>query len=258
MDRPIVIVSVAGKELIPRRWGDDQIVGSVQRTLWGAGIRCDERTVNEPGDLAPYRGTDTVVFPNFRCFHDPHGYLASILDGWGIMYIGSDRTGHENESKIRMKRRLCRRGVPTPDFRVIRGDGDLFRLDTMAIPFMIKPDCGTESLGVRRVDHRADARSTAAELAHRFGWPLLAEAWSRAREFAGDGHDAGGDRRPVPWRHRLRWRHRRRYARRSGRGRAGSGRRFRDHLADDVLGDREGRGGSRRRRVAHVHHPAVQ
>jgi D-alanine-D-alanine ligase len=185
LDKSVVIVSLAGEESepIPQYWGDPSVVGSVRQVLDAAEIECLTVTAKDPSDLVSMRSPKNLFFPNGRYFRPRRVYLSALFDHWRLSYVGSSRVGHENESKIRMKSRLLSRGVPTPDFRTIYRDQDLEMLTSFPTPYVLKPDAGTESFGVIRVDSARDAPEVGRHLLAQFGRPLIAETWSRAREF---------------------------------------------------------------------------
>lgn len=87
------------------------------------------------------------------------------------------------ERKSRMKRALLRHGFSTPAFRTIEGLQDIGSLVELPTPHVLKPDAGTESMGVVRVDELGGSMAAVELLANQYGWPILVETWSRAREF---------------------------------------------------------------------------
>lgn len=185
MSGRVVIVSVAGEEFehVPQFWGAPPVVDSVQHALHDAGIACSAITVETASELLFWLDPECLMFPNARFFRNDRTYLSKIFDNRLQPYIGSSRIGHENESKSLMKNRLRAGGVPTPDFQVVRSTMELTNLLGLQVPYMLKPDCGTESYGVVRIDDPNTAIGAGKRLAARFGWPLVAEAWSRFREF---------------------------------------------------------------------------
>ncbi|HZN20798.1 MAG TPA: hypothetical protein VFB84_21845 [Micromonosporaceae bacterium] len=188
-----MIINLAEEERksILQRWGNAHVVEAVQQALTGAGFTCRSIAANAPSDMSSIRGSEGLAFPNARYFPQPHQYLSDILDDWGIPYIGSGRSGHENCNKFVMKTRLRAAGIPTPKFQLLGHPAEAELIAHIDGPYVLKPCTAAASLGVVRAASVQSASEAAAQLGVRFGWPVLVEAWERYREFTvatlGDG-----------------------------------------------------------------------
>jgi len=188
-DKPVstavAIISIADEEdhPIPQPWGNASVVESVCRIIESAGLACRSVVVADPDELYYSIRPGELAFPNARYFRSPRRYLMDLLDEWGIPFVGSTRNGHENITKSVMKNRLRAAGLTTPDYEVLCGTDDLAKADRFGVPLIVKPDAGSDSLGVLRLDSASTVSRDIEDLASRYGWPILAEEWCRSREF---------------------------------------------------------------------------
>jgi D-alanine-D-alanine ligase len=111
------------------------------------------------------------------------GVIQGGLDVLGLPYTGSGVLGSAiGMDKYRSKLLFRSLGIPTPDFALIRGAGDLEAAATVGFPLMIKPTLEGSSIGMSRVDSR-DALEAAWRKAAGFDSHVLAEAWVSGAEY---------------------------------------------------------------------------
>lgn len=105
-----------------------------------------------------------------------NGVLQGALDAIGMPYTGSGVLG----SALGMDKRRCKdvwlsRGLPTPEFAVIRNEQDVApALERLGLPVIIKPACEGSSVGISWVYSEADLPEALA-LAKKHQGDLLME-----------------------------------------------------------------------------------
>jgi D-alanine-D-alanine ligase len=184
---------------MPRRWGDAAAIANVRHALDASGHQTEVVRLNSPDDAVQLRRDGLFVFPNGRYFAgEANEFLSDLLDEWRVPYVGSGATGLNAESKSYMKSVLVAARIPTPSHRVIDSlPGSSERIG-LRFPVVIKPDRGTESIGVTRVDDCGDLASAMERLAATYGFPLVVEEWCRSREFTAAVIGNGTDRQAFP------------------------------------------------------------
>ncbi len=127
------------------------------------------------------------------------GSLQGALELMGIPYTGSGVMASSLAmDKIMTKRIWLEAGLPTPGYTVLRQDTDLDMVaDTLGLPLMIKPPHEGSTLGITRVNAKAELRA-AYEQAARFDEEVLAEQFIAGRELTVAVLGAGLDARALP------------------------------------------------------------
>jgi cysteine desulfurase / selenocysteine lyase len=191
----VAIVVVPGTSDL-ENWGDADVVGDVRDVLEDAGVRCSEVIVDSPADVDALAAPNVLAFPNARRLRDEAGAgsIPELLAARGIALIGADARGHAARSKIHMKQVLERHGLPTPRWALLACDTLATDVAKLRFPLIVKPDAGSESVGVVRVDDR-DALERLAVCDDE---PPLVEEWIRAHEFTVAVIGNGPERRGFP------------------------------------------------------------
>ncbi len=114
------------------------------------------------------------------------GVIQGALETRGIPYTGSGVLGSAlGMDKLRTKRLWQGSGLPTSPFRVLTEDLHPDRIvDELGLPLAVKPSCEGSSIGVSRVEDRAQVRA-AWEQAARCDAPVFAEPWITGGEYTG-------------------------------------------------------------------------
>jgi D-alanine-D-alanine ligase len=111
------------------------------------------------------------------------GQIQGALETLGLPYTGSGVLGSAlGMDKYRCKLAWQGAGLPTAEFALLRGEGDLSRAAALGFPLMIKPAHEGSSIGMARVDD-ADQLAVAWGQAARFDALVLAERWISGPEF---------------------------------------------------------------------------
>lgn len=120
------------------------------------------------------------------------GQIQGALETLGLPYTGSGVLGSAlGMDKYRCKLAWAGRGLPTPDYALLRCEADLLAAEALGFPLMIKPVHEGSSLGMARVED-ADALAAAWGEASRYDELVLAERWIEGDEYtcAILGHEA--------------------------------------------------------------------
>ena len=112
------------------------------------------------------------------------GTIQGALDTIGIPYTGSGVLGSALAmDKQRAKRVWQSVGVPTPDFRIIRGETDLFAAgEALGFPLAVKPVHEGSSIGVSRASNDEELHAGWFE-ALRYDREVIAEPWLPGPEY---------------------------------------------------------------------------
>lgn len=111
------------------------------------------------------------------------GQIQGALETLGLPYTGSGVLGSAlGMDKYRCKLAWQGAGLPTAEFALLRGEGDLARAAALGFPLMIKPAHEGSSIGMARVDDAAQLAAAWREAA-RFDRLVLAERWISGPEF---------------------------------------------------------------------------
>ncbi len=112
------------------------------------------------------------------------GTMQGLLSCLGLPYTGSGVLGSAIAmDKLRTKRLLTAVGVPTPVFRVLRGERDFAAaLGELGLPLIVKPASEGSSIGMTKVQ-RAEDLAHAYAAAARFGSEVFAEQWIAGAEY---------------------------------------------------------------------------
>ena len=121
----------------------------------------------------------------FIAMHGPFGEdgtIQTILDEIGVAYTGSESAASRlGMDKIASKNLFIKKGIPTPDFRVVENVGEIKEAaESFGLPLMIKPSNQGSSVGVGIVRTPADFSKAFAKAA-RFG-PVIAEKFVQGKE----------------------------------------------------------------------------
>ncbi len=108
------------------------------------------------------------------------GTMQGLLTCWACRITGSGVLGSAIAmDKLRTKRLLGAVGVPTPEFRGLRGERiSAPAIADLGLPLIVKPACEGSSIGMSKVQ-RAEDLPHAYAAAARFGGEVFAEEWMR-------------------------------------------------------------------------------
>ena len=123
----------------------------------------------------------------FNALHGPggeDGVVAGLLETLGLPYTGSGQPALAvSMDKHVSKRVFAHAGLPTPDWRMVRGLPDAERAaDELGYPVGFKPNGQGSSIGISRVD---EASGVAAAFigAARYGQRVMVETWIEGAEY---------------------------------------------------------------------------
>ncbi|WP_152190876.1 D-alanine--D-alanine ligase family protein [Georgenia satyanarayanai] len=161
-----------------------------------------ELTVTEAGRLPRSLGEVDVVFPVLHGPFGEDGTLQGLLEMAQLPYVGSGvLASAAGMDKHYMKVVLAGHGLPVGPYTVItppqwRTDADaaMDAVDSLGYPVFVKPARAGSSLGITKVDHRADLADAIVE-AQRHDPKVVVEAALEGREIEcavleGRGDDA--------------------------------------------------------------------
>ena len=190
----------------PLRTFDPETFGRVGLVIGGESA---EREVSLDGGRAvaaalDRKGVDVTVFDGalalfeaigegridrvFNLIHGPGGEDGSLQGALQLMKVpvtGSDLPSSAlTMDKVRSKWVWERNGLLTPPFEAFgRADDDFARaLDTLEMPFFVKPNGLGSSIGISKVESEKEL-TAAVELARRYSDTVLVEQEIRGREF---------------------------------------------------------------------------
>ncbi|MER8421235.1 ATP-grasp domain-containing protein [Mesorhizobium sp. M1329] len=113
----------------------------------------------------------------------PYAHVPAMLEMAGVPYTGSSPLGYGlADDKVVTKMLIRSRGVPTPNFRVMRvgteSTGDL------RFPVVVKPRYGSDSLGLQFVREPAQLRQAVEVIVRQYAQDALVEEYIDGREIA--------------------------------------------------------------------------
>lgn len=182
-------------------WGGEEVIADVIEALATAGVRATTTYVSSARDVTELRAPRLIALPNSRRFRDDLGRthcLQELLRQRGIPFLGSGPEGHAARSKLHMKNVLVDNELPTPRWTLVR-DGDSEDIGTgMKFPVVVKPESGSESVGVIRVNERSALGAELRAMSERGSLPALVEEWVYHREFTVAVIGNGPERQGFP------------------------------------------------------------
>ncbi len=111
------------------------------------------------------------------------GVIQGVLEVLGLPYTGSGVMGSViGMDKYRSKLIWQGLGLPTPGFVVVRESADLAQAEALGYPLMVKPAHEGSSIGMARVDNRAELER-AWRRAAEYDAVVLVEAWVSGAEY---------------------------------------------------------------------------
>jgi len=111
------------------------------------------------------------------------GQIQGALETIGLPYTGSGVLGSAlGMDKYRCKLLWRGRGLPTPDFVVLRQEPDLERARDLGFPLMVKPANEGSSIGMSRADSPEEL-AAAWRAATKYDALVLAERWIEGPEY---------------------------------------------------------------------------
>jgi D-alanine-D-alanine ligase len=111
------------------------------------------------------------------------GVIQGALERIGMPYTGSGVLGSAlGMDKYRTKALWRGLGLPTPESVLIGGVSDLEAADALGYPLMIKPSCEGSSIGIAKVEGKAQLQQ-AWETARGYDTSVLAERWIVGNEY---------------------------------------------------------------------------
>ncbi len=171
-------------------WGEEQEISlktgeAVVRALEARGHRVT-RVIAGPGlDVALRAAEVEVAFLALHGRVGEDGRVQGLLEVMGLPYTGSGVLASALAMNKPFAKRLFRHhNLPTAPGYALRAEHEQ-RLDALhgdlGFPVMVKPSCGGSSLGLIKVEERAQLAPAVAE-ACRFGGEALVERFVRGRE----------------------------------------------------------------------------
>jgi D-alanine-D-alanine ligase len=142
-----------------------------------------------PGEVPSTLGDVDVVFPLLHGPFGEDGTIQGLLELGDVPYVGSGvLASAAGMDKHYMKVLLAGHGLPVGPYAVVtdrqwRADADaaLATLEPLGLPLFVKPARAGSSIGITRVDDRADLRA-AVEEARRHDPKVVVEAGISGRE----------------------------------------------------------------------------
>ncbi len=127
-----------------------------------------------------------IVFMALHGENGENGKLQAAFDLFGIRYTGSGYLGSALAmNKDLSKRFFKERGVPVPNGKVIKKDGQIPEFESIGLSFpcIVKPCCGGSSVGVSIVNTKEEYRA-ALDAAFYYEDEALIEEYIKGREFS--------------------------------------------------------------------------
>ncbi len=110
-----------------------------------------------------------------------YSQIPAMLELAGVPYTGSSPLGHGlSLDKFVAKTLIRDRGVPTPNFRVMRSGTD--STGDLRFPVVAKARCGTSSFGLQLVHEPAQLDEAVETILTRYGQDALVEEYIEGRE----------------------------------------------------------------------------
>lgn len=135
-----------------------------------------------------HKHADDLVFPYWQGINSKnrHALGPAICEAAGLKYIGGDTFAKSICNDKHVTKLLCRDlGLDTPPSVAVKDEGDLHLMESLALPFVVKPMFEGSSLGITQrnlVRDMATARALALELLAEFGGPIIVEEFVSGRE----------------------------------------------------------------------------
>ena len=145
---------------------------------------------NGPDDLAlnADRHADDVVLSIYggSGSRSRMALVPAVCETFQLKFVGPDAYGRIIAQDKEVSKRLARDvGLRTPDWRVVRTEADVGRLDGLGYPCVLKPLLEGSSIGITQENlvHAPDAAKALWRRLHAcFGQPVLAERFVSGRE----------------------------------------------------------------------------
>ncbi|MCC5795027.1 MAG: D-alanine--D-alanine ligase [Chromatiales bacterium] len=157
---------------------------AVHQALKRAGV--DATAVDAGRDLADVlaRGRYDRAFIVLHGRGGEDGTVQGLLECLGLPYTGSGVLGSAiGMDKLRCKQLFLGAGLPTAEFRVLRGPADFdAAIEALGLPLFVKPAAEGSSIGISKVSRVAELAG-AYEAAADCGCVVLAERWLPGGEY---------------------------------------------------------------------------
>ncbi|PBB14258.1 hypothetical protein CK231_11230 [Mesorhizobium loti] len=112
-----------------------------------------------------------------------YSHVPAMLEMAGVPYIGSSPLGHElANDKVVTKILIRDRGVPTPNFRVMRRSSD--NTGDLRFPMVVKPPREGDSLGLQLVHESAELERAVDLIVEQYAQEALVEEYIDGREIS--------------------------------------------------------------------------
>ncbi|MER9083133.1 ATP-grasp domain-containing protein [Mesorhizobium sp. M0895] len=110
-------------------------------------------------------------------------HVPAMLEMAGVPYIGASPLGHElSNDKVVTKILIRDRGVPTPNFRVMRRGSE--NTGDLRFPVVVKPPREGDSLGLQLVHEPAELKRAVKVIVEQFAQDALVEEYIEGREIS--------------------------------------------------------------------------
>ncbi|APO70347.1 D-alanine--D-alanine ligase protein (plasmid) [Rhizobium gallicum] len=175
----------------PQPWPSDRTVDSVVEALQ----ECGHETLLCEGDkkllttLEQFMPPDPLARPSGIVFNLAEGiqggsrftHVPAMLEMAGVPYTGSNPLGHGlADDKVISKTLIRDRGVPTPNFRVMRRGTE--GTDNLRFPVIVKPRREDNSFGLQLVHEPAQLRQAVEVIVMQYSQDALVEEYIEGRE----------------------------------------------------------------------------
>lgn len=182
----VVIINPNDSDIVPQ-FGDAAVANRITQALDRLGIEVDNLYYDNFPDLSEKICTlnsQTIVMPNGMHVESDSSapLMVSVLDAYGLAYIGSDASGMATLSKIWMKIALRAHDIPTLPYVVFPGSGAARFVATAGQSFVLKPEFGANSEGVTHVES-TEMLAAASSLHDKNAERVLIEPWAREGEY---------------------------------------------------------------------------
>ena len=156
---------------------------AVHQALLRAGFHTLRIDPADPQKMRRVLGRIDLAFLALHGHGGEDGIIQQRLERQGIPYVGSDAAGSRQAFDKKTAKNLFRRkGIPTPDFVVIRPADWKHKLENFPTPFFVKPVRNGSSIGVFPVEDLRESAETLRQALREYG-ELLVERRIVGREF---------------------------------------------------------------------------
>lgn len=108
-------------------------------------------------------------------------HVPAMLEMAGVPYVGASPLGHGlANDKVVTKILIRDRGVPTPNFRMMRRGSE--NAGDLRFPVIVKPPCEGDSLGLQLVHEPAELKRAVEVIVEQFAQDALVEEYIEGRE----------------------------------------------------------------------------